>query len=95
MSEASFNKETMIVPNYTPKPKEKGKKTNEPISISSGISIEIKKTQAGATTRLGHITYIVEDGKDDESGYRLFISIVMVAAIVAFISLVALLAISF
>lgn len=95
MSEASFNQETMIVPNYTPRPKGDRKKTEEPISISSGISIEIKKTQAGATTRLGHITYVVEEGKDDESGYRIFISLFMIAAILAFITLVVLLALSF
>ena len=87
MSEASFDSNSMIVPNYTHNPNEK----TGPISISSGISIEIKQTQAGTTTRLGHITYIIKDGKDDEGGYRLFIGLLLTAAIVAFITLIYLL----
>ena len=91
MSEASFDQATMSVPNYNPRPKEEREKKEQPISISSGISIEIKNTQAGATTTLGHLTFVIAKGKDDIGGYRLFIGLLMAAAIAAFITLVVLL----
>ena len=91
MSEASFDQATMSVPNYNPRSKEEREKKEQPISISSGISIEIKNTQAGATTTLGHLTFVIAEGKDDIGGYRLFVGLLMAAAIAAFITLVVLL----
>ena len=86
LTESSFDPKAMTVPNYTPKPKDKKEKEGEPIGISAGTSIEIKKMQGGESTRLGHLKYVVE-GKDDEGGYRLFIGLLMAAAAIAFILL--------
>ena len=89
MTESSFNPKTMTVPNYTPQPKEKKSKAGPPVSISSGTSIEIKKTIGSETTRLGHLKYVVE-GKDDEGGFRLFIGLLMLAdvALMAFVAFI-------
>ena len=83
LSEASFDSKKMTIPGYTPPPKDQDKKTtstDKPIDISAGTAIEIKKTQSGTTTRLGHLTYSVE-GKDDIGGYRLFIVLLMLVDI--------------
>ena len=95
MSPASFDSASMVVPNYTPKGDNKrSRKDEDPIGISSGNSIEIKKTQAGETTRLGHLKFIAE-GKDDEGGFRVFIGLLLFVAVVAFITLSVLLIKSF
>ena len=95
MSGASFDASSMVVPNYTPKDKgKKDTKNNEPIIISSGTSIEIKRTQAGETTRLGHLRFIVQ-GKDDEGGYRFFVGLLLFLAVVGIIALTVLLIRSF
>lgn len=95
MSPASFDAASMVVPNYTPKGDNKrSRKDENPIGISSGNSIEIKKTQAGETTRLGHLKFIAE-GKDDEGGFRVFIGLLLFAAVVAFFTLLVLLIRSF
>jgi len=86
MTESSFDAKKMTVPNYTPQPKDKKNKEGEPISISAGTSIEIKKTQGGETTRLGHLKYVVE-GKDDEGGYRAFIGLLFGLSLIAFLAL--------
>lgn len=89
-----YDPKTMVVPNYIPQREHNKKKDDNSIGISSGTSIEIKNTQAGETTRLGHIKFIVQ-GKDDEGGYRLFLSIVLVVAVLAFVALSFLLVKSF
>ena len=86
MTEASFDANRMTVPNYTPKPKDKKNKEGEPISITAGTSIEIKKMQGGETTRLGHLKYVVE-GKDDEGGYRAFVGLLFALTLLAFLAL--------
>jgi hypothetical protein len=83
-----YDSDKMTIPMYNPQPQDKDKKKKrEPIPISAGTSIEIKKTQGGETTRLGHVKYVVE-GKDDEGGYRFFIGLLMVLSIVSFVALV-------
>ena len=84
LSEASFDSKKMTIPGYTPPPKDQNQKTTtgKPIDISASTDVEIKTTQAGATTRLGHVTYSVE-GKDDVGGYRFFIVLLMVLDIVS------------
>ena len=98
MASTSFDANTMVIPNYTPKVNSKkgqrGMKDEEPIGISSGTSIEIKNVQAGETTRLGHLKFIVQ-GKDDEGGYRFFIGLLLFLAVIAFILLLGLLIKSF
>lgn len=98
MAEASFDANSMVVPNYRPNnndnKKERGKKNGNPIGISSGTSIEIKKSQAGVTTRLGHLRFIVQ-GQDDEGGYRFFVGVLLFLAVLAFIALAILLFRSF
>lgn len=98
MAPANFDANTMVIPNYTPKiNSKKGQrsiKDEEPIGISSGTSIEIKNVQAGETTRLGHLKFIVQ-GKDDEGGYRFFIGLLLFLAVIAFIVLLGLLVKSF
>ena len=89
MTEASFDAKKMTVPNYTPRPKEKKNKEGEPISISAGTSIEIKKTQGGETTRLGHLKYVVE-GKDDEGGFHLLCGLLMTLCTAIIVLLLAL-----
>lgn len=86
MTESSFDAKKMTVPNYTPQPKDKKNKEGEPISISAGTSIEIKKTQGGETTRLGHLKYVVE-GKDDEGGYRAVVGLLFGLSLIAFLAL--------
>ena len=81
MTEDSFNDKTMIVPNYVPKVKDKKKKKGEPIYISTGTSIEIKKTQGSTTTTLGHLKFI-NNGKDDEGGFKLFLIILIIIDII-------------
>ena len=80
LSEACFDSKKMTIPGYTPPPKDQDKKTttmSKPIDISTGTAIEIKKSQSGTTTRLGHLTYSVE-GKDDIGGYRFFIGLLII-----------------
>ena len=77
----------MIVPNYNPRPKDKKDKEGEPIGISAGTSIEIRQTQGGTTTRLGHLQYVV-DGKDDIAVFQLFCGMLIGLAVVAIIVLV-------
>jgi len=86
MTESSFDAKKMTVPNYTPQPKDKKNKEGEPISISAGTSIEIKKMQGGETTRLGHLKYVVE-GKDDEGGYRAVVGLLFGLSLIAFLAL--------
>ena len=86
MTESSFDAKKMTVPNYTPQPKDKKNKEGEPISISAGTSIEIKKTQGGETTRLGHLKYVVE-GKDDEGVYRAVVGLLFGLSLIAFLAL--------
>lgn len=85
LSASSFDPDKMTIPLYNPRLRDQ-KKNAEPIPITAGTSIEIKKTQGGETTRLGHLMYVVE-GKDDEGGYRFFIVLLMVLSILAFITL--------
>lgn len=87
LSEASYNPDKMTIPLYNPRLGGNDKKTKEPIGISAGTAIEIKKTQGGESTRLGHVLYVVE-GKDDVGGYRLFIGLLMALSIVSFMALV-------
>lgn len=82
LTAASFDPKTMSVPNYVPRPATDKKGKNDPISISVGTSIAIKKTQAAATTTLGHLK-LVSEGKDDEGGFRGFIAVLMILGFVA------------
>ena len=82
LTAASFDPKTMSVPNYVPRPANDKKGKNDPISISVGTSIAIKKTQAAATTTLGHLK-LVSEGKDDEGGFRGFIAVLMILGFVA------------
>ena len=85
---ASYDKDSMTIPMYNPQAEDKTKKKKrEPIGIQSGTAIEIKKNQGGESTRLGHVTYVVE-GKDDVGGYRFFIGLTMALSILSFIALV-------
>ena len=86
LTESSFDPKAMTVPNYTPKPKDKKDKEGEPIGISAGTSIEIKKMQGGESTRLGHLKYVVE-GKDDEGGFHLFCGLLMTLCIAVMVLL--------
>lgn len=90
LKESSFDPKTMIVPNYTPQPNGRKGKDGQPISISSGLSIEIKTQQGYSSARAGHLKYVAA-GKDDEAGYRFFLGILMALSIVSFITLVFLL----
>lgn len=87
MTPSSFDAQRMIVPNYNPRPKDKKDKEGEPIGISAGTSIEIRQTQGGTTTRLGHLQYVV-DGKDDIAVFQLFCGMLIGLAVVAIIILV-------
>jgi hypothetical protein len=72
-----YDPEKMTVPMYNPQPQDKDKsKEREPIPIYAGTAIEIKKTQGGETTCLGHVKYNVQ-GKDNVDGYRFFIGLLM------------------
>ena len=82
LTAASFDPKTMSVPNYVPRPANDKKGKDDPISISVGTSIAIKKTQAAATTTLGHLK-LVSEGKDDEGGFRGFIAVLMILGFVA------------
>lgn len=82
LTAASFDPKTMSVPNYVPRPATDKKGKNDPISISVGTSIAIKKTQAAATTTLGHLK-LVSEGKDDEGGFRGFIAVLMILGFLA------------
>ena len=86
MTESSFDEKTMTVPNYMPLPKDMKKKEDEPISISSGTSIEIKKIQGSITTTLGHLKYVI-NGNDDEKGFQIFIFLLIIMDCVALVIL--------
>ena len=86
MTESSFDEKTMTVPNYMPRPKDLKKKEGEPISISSGTSIEIKKIQGSITTTLGHLKYVI-NGNDDEKGFQIFIFLLIIIDFVALVTL--------
>jgi hypothetical protein len=74
-----FDLNKMTIPNYVPQPKDKDKKKMDPISISKDAAVEIKKTEGGETTTLGHVKYVAE-GKDDVGGYRFFVGMLIVMA---------------
>ena len=82
MTAASFNPKTMSVPNYVPRSADDKKGKNNPISISVGTSIAIKRTQAATTTTLGHLK-LVSEGKDDEGGFRAFIAVLIILGFLA------------
>ena len=84
MPVSSFDPKTMTVPNYTPQPANGRKKAGQPISISAGTSIEIKKTIGSETTRLGHLKYVVA-GQNDEGGFRLLIGIFIGVCLIAIV----------
>jgi hypothetical protein len=82
LTAASFDPKTMSVPNYVPRPANDKKGKNDPISISVGTSIAIKRTQAATTTTLGHLK-LVSEGKDDEGGFRAFIAVLIILGFLA------------
>ena len=84
LSEASFDSKKMTIPGYTPPPKDINQKTSigKPIDIPNGTAIEIKATQGGETTRLGHVKYLVE-GKDEKNGYLFFVITLLLGSIAA------------
>ena len=84
LSEASFDSKKMTIPGYTPPPKDINQKTSigKPIDIPNGTAIEIKATQGGETTRLGHVKYLVEE-KKKKNGYLFFVITLLLGSIAA------------
>lgn len=86
LKESCFDPKLMVVPNYVPEPKDGRKKEGKPIGLTAGTSMEIKKTDGGRTTRLGHLKF-VHEGKDDEGGYRVFIGLLLCLSALLFAAL--------
>ena len=87
LKESCFDPKLMVVPNFIPEPKEGRKKEGKPIGLTAGTSMEIKKTDGGRTTRLGHLKF-VHEGKDDEGGYRVFIGLLLCLSALLFAALI-------
>ncbi len=83
LRESCFDPKTMIVPNHIPRPKDKKGKEGEPVGITAGTSIEIKKQQGSESIRAGHLKY-VNDGRDNEGGYRFVIGLLFISTVLAF-----------
>lgn len=75
-----FNPKTMTIPSYTPSAGKGKVNKHERINVTSGSSIEIKQIQGGSITRLGHLKF-VNEGKDDEGGFRFFIGLLIAVCI--------------
>jgi len=84
LSASSFNPKKMTIPNYIPNPQnDKRKGHNDPISVSTGTSIEIKQTQNIEVTRIGHLKFVTE-GNDNEGGFRFFIVLLLIVDLCVF-----------
>jgi len=91
LSESSFDPKKMTIPNFTPPPKDNKRKGKEqPIQISEGLSIEIKRPSGSESFPTGHLKYSIE-GKDDTGGYYFFIGLLIVLSIISFATLLFLL----
>ena len=82
LTKSCFDEKTMNIASYDPKA-DTARKEEKYIKLSEGEQIEIKDNHR---TRLGHLTFTTAR-KDDEGGYRFFISILMALSVFSFVVL--------